>query len=133
MDGWEALAIIALIALAIAALAIIGGFAVLGAVSGYIAGRRAPNSTDRSGAMAGLVIGAVVGVLECVLLPFLAEIATWQLLVLIGTLFAIVGPALFAYRRDSRTSKVVFRVLLASGVALVAVSAAMGVATWLTW
>lgn len=133
MDGWEGLAIIALIALAIAALAIIGGFAVLGAVSGYVAGGRAPSSTDRSGAMAGWAIGAVVGVLECVLLPFLAEIATWQLLVLIGALFAIVGPALFAYRRDSRTSKVVFRVLLALGVALVAVSAAMGVAIWLTW
>ena len=133
MDGWETLALVALIALATAALAVIGVYAVLGAVSGYVAGRRAPSSTDRSGAMAGLAIGAVVGVLECVLFVYLADIATWQLLFLIGVLYVIVGPALFAYRRDSRASRVVFLVLLALGVAVVAVSAALGVAIWLTW
>ena len=57
-----AFAVFVWIVLAIAALAIIGGFAVLGAASGYIAGRRAPSSTDRSGAMAGWAIGPVVGV-----------------------------------------------------------------------
>ena len=132
MDGLEALAVVALIALVIAGLAVIGGFAALGAVSGYVAGRKAPSSTGRSGAMAGLAIGAVVGVLECVLFS-LVEFEVWVILLLIGALSAIVGTSLLAYRRDSRTSRVVFSVLLVLGVAVVAVSAALGVVMWLTW
>ena len=135
MPAYEvpAFAVMVWVVLATAVAAVIGVFAALGAVSGYVAGRRAPSSTGRSGAIAGLAIGAVVGVLELVLYGYLAEIATWQLLFLIGVLYVIVGPALFAYRRDSRTSRVVFPVLLTLGVAVVAVSAALGVAIWLTW
>ena len=114
--------------LVIAAVAVICGFAVLGAVSGYVAGRRAPSSTGRSGAMAGLVIGAVVGVLECLLFIFVGD-TMWAILFLIGALSVIVGPALFAYRRDLRTSSTL--VLLGLGVAVVAVLGAMAAVAWL--
>ena len=128
MDAWESLALVILIVLVIAAVVVICGFAVLGALSGYVAGRRAPSSTGRSGAMAGLVIGAVVGVLECLLFIFVGD-TMWAILFLIGTLSVIVGPALFAYRRDLRTSTIL--VLLGLGVAVVAVLGAIAAVAWL--
>ena len=128
MDAWESLALVILVVLVIAAVAVICGFAALGAVSGYVAGRRAASSTGRSGAMAGLVIGAVVGVLECLLFIFVGD-TMWVILLPIGALSVIVGPALFAYRRDLRTSTTL--VLLGLGVAVVAVLGAMAAVAWL--
>ena len=130
MEAYEGLgfAIVVLIVLGTAAAAAICVFALLGGASGYVAGRRAPSSTDRSGAMAGLVIGAIVGVLEC-LLFFLFEVEVWAILFLLGALSVIVGPALYAYRRDLRTSTIL--VLLAVGVAVVAVMGAVATVVWL--
>ena len=131
MDGWEYLALLALIVLVIAAVAVLCGFAVLGAVSGYVAGHGAPSSTGRSGAMAGLAIGAFVGVLAAVLI-WLVDFeggASWAIL-LIGVLTVLVVPALFAYRRDLRKSTI--RGLLAVGVAVVVVLGAIATIVWLT-
>ena len=131
MGAWETLALFILIALVVAAVAVICGFAVLGAVSGYIAGRRAPSSTGRSGAMAGLAIGAFVGVLAAVLIWLVGFEGgpSWAIL-LIGVLTALVVPALFAYRRDLRKSTI--RGLLAVGVAVVVVLGAIVTIVWLT-
>ena len=131
MDGWESLALIALVVLAMGAVAAILFFAGVGAASGYFAGGRAPSSTGRSGAMAGLAIGAVMGVVATALswLAFIDGGPTWAIL-LIGVLAAIIGPALFAYRRDSRISRILFLVSLALAVAVVAVTAALSVGTW---
>lgn len=131
MDAWETLAIFILIALVIAAIAVLCGFAALGAVSGYVAGRRAPSSTGRSGAMAGLAIGAFVGVLAAVLIWLVGFEGgpSWAIL-LIGVLTVLVVPALFAYRRDLRKSTI--RGLLAVGVAVVVVLGAIAMIVWLT-
>ena len=128
MDGLEALALLALILLVIAAVAVILTLAGVGAVSGYVAGRSAPSATGRSSAIAGLAIGAVVGVLECLLFIFVGD-TMWAILFLIGVLTVVVGSALFAYRRDLRTSTIL--VLLAVGVAVVAVLVAVATIVWL--
>ena len=131
MDGWEYLALLALIALVVAAIAILCGFAVLGAVSGYVAGRRAPSSTGRSGAMAGLAIGAVGGVLAAVMIWLVNfDEGPSRAILLIGVLTVLAISALFAYRRDLRKSTV--RGLLAVGVAIVAVLGAIETIVWLT-
>ena len=128
MDGYDDLVVAVLVILAVLTVTAILVFAGAGAASGYVAGRRAPSSTGRSGAMAGLAIGAAVGVSETLLFLFFVNDATWAaiLFLMMGALSAIVGPALFAYRRDLRTSRIF--VLLALGV--VAAPAAL-VGIWL--
>lgn len=124
MDAYEDLALIALVVLVMGAglAATIIVFAGAGAASGYVAGRRAPSSTGRSGAKAGLTIGAVAGVLEYPLLVFISDPALVILILIMGALSVVLGAALFAYRRDLSTLRII--VLLALGAAVVAVPVA---------